>query len=219
MLEINFSPDEWMKRTEKFREELPNVGKKMMTAVFTRMRQEIRNNIRANFKRDRGFLLNNLNYYAFKDFGGGFVSMHKKNRNTKGGNMLGATFYASFLEHGVQVTAKNKYVTVPVKDGGAAPSLGKKAAVPVKKGGAALSLGKKAPSLEKKVKKDYTGISFRKVKSFLIPPRPFFEPVINAWFGGKGTKAEKMMDEVLQKEINKYIEKKGSGASMPRDSG
>ena len=126
--------------------------------------------------------------------------------------MLGATFYASFLEHGVQVTAKNKYITVPIKDGGAAPSLGKKAAVPVKKGGA-------APSLEKKVKKDYTGISFRKVKSFLIPPRPFFEPVINAWFGGKGAKAEKMMDEVLQKEINKYIEKKGSGASMPRDSG
>jgi hypothetical protein len=54
----------------------------------------------------------------------------------------------------------------------------------------------------------------KKVKSVTVPPRPFFAPVINDYWGGGGFKASKMMDEGLQKEINKWIEKKGNGLTV-----
>jgi hypothetical protein len=53
-----------------------------------------------------------------------------------------------------------------------------------------------------------------KTKSVTIPPRPFFEPVVNDYWGNGGYKAGEMMKEGLQKEINKYIEKKGKGLQV-----
>ncbi|MDR0411248.1 MAG: hypothetical protein LBH75_04655 [Treponema sp.] len=176
MLMIKFDADDWMKRTEKVRKELPKVGKKMMAAVFSRIRRDVRTNIRANFKRDTGFLYKNINYYAFEDFGGMITTMDGKSEEKRK-----ITFYASFLEHGFSVSPKGDgYLTIPHKKGGV-----------------------------------FAG--FRKERSFTVPPRPFFEPVVNDWFSGRGGKAERLMDEILQKEINKYVEKRGTGAPALRD--
>jgi hypothetical protein len=49
------------------------------------------------------------------------------------------------------------------------------------------------------------------VKSITIQPRPYFRPVVDDYWGSGGRKAVKIMDEGLQKEINKYVEKKGGG--------
>jgi phage gpG-like protein len=58
-----------------------------------------------------------------------------------------------------------------------------------------------------------------KVESITIPPRPFFTPVVNDYWGGGGFKAKKLMDEGLQKEINKYIEKHGPGLVIKEPKG
>jgi hypothetical protein len=53
--------------------------------------------------------------------------------------------------------------------------------------------------------------TFKKVQSVTIPPRPFFKPVVDDYWAGGGYKASKIMDEGLQKEIEKYVEKRGGG--------
>jgi hypothetical protein len=53
--------------------------------------------------------------------------------------------------------------------------------------------------------------TFKKVQSVTIPSRPFFRPVVDDYWVGGGLKAAKLMDQGLQKEIEKYVEKKGGG--------
>jgi hypothetical protein len=57
-----------------------------------------------------------------------------------------------------------------------------------------------------------------RVKSAVIPPRPFLGPVVNDYWGGGAGKALRLMDEGLQKEIKKYIEKQGGGLKAPADT-
>jgi hypothetical protein len=57
-----------------------------------------------------------------------------------------------------------------------------------------------------------------KTKSATITPKPFFGPVVNDYWGNGGFKASSLMNEGLQKEINKYIEKKGNGLTFKEDN-
>jgi hypothetical protein len=46
---------------------------------------------------------------------------------------------------------------------------------------------------------------WKKVKSVVLPPRPFMKPVFESYFGGGGEKAKSLMDKKLQSEIEKLM--------------
>jgi hypothetical protein len=138
-----------------------------MAYVFQKMRNDIKKNIKSNFTRRKGWLLKDLNYWAFDDFSGAIFS---RNSNRQGVN------YASVLENGATISSKgDKWLTFYTgKD----------------------SKGRKV---------------LKKVKTVSVPSRPYFRPVVDSYWGGGGFKAAKLMDEGLEKEIKKYVEKKGGG--------
>jgi hypothetical protein len=158
---------EFERKIKDYREKIPKIAKKMMAYVFAKMRQDIRKNIKSNFKRDKGWLLRDLNYWAFDDFSGSVFSRNSKRQGAH---------YASVLENGATISAKgDKWLTFYAgKD----------------------SKGRKI---------------LKKVQSVAIPARPYFRPIVDSYWGGGGYKAAKLMDEVLEKEIKKYVEKKGGG--------
>jgi hypothetical protein len=155
------------KKIQKFRADIPKIGKKIMVYLFQKMRNDIKKNIRADFRRHKGWLLKNLNYWAFDDLSGSIFTRNSKQQGTH---------YASVLENGGTIKPKNgKYLV--------------------------FYRGKTAEGK----------VALIKAESVTIPPQPFFGPVVNDYWGGGGFKAGKIMDEGLQKEINKYIEKHGPG--------
>jgi hypothetical protein len=174
MIDLKVDTKEIETRFKKYRENIPNIAKKIMALVFNKMRKDIRTNISANFKRRKGWLRTDLNYFAFNDFSGSIASYSSKGQGAH---------YASVVEDGTTITAKNdKYLVMySGKDADDKPIL-------------------------------------KKVKSVTIPPRPYFRPVVEDYWGGGGTKAVKLMDEGLQKEINKYVEKKGGGLVFVEDN-
>jgi hypothetical protein len=155
------------RKIKDFRGKIPNIAKKLMAYVFSKMRKDIRTNIKSDFTRHKGWLLKDLNYWAFDDFSGAIFSRNNKRQGAS---------YASVLENGATINAKDdKYLTFYTgKDSKGRPMLAK-------------------------------------VKSVTIPPRPFFKPIVDSYWGGGGYKAAKLMDEGLEKEIKKYVEKKGGG--------
>jgi hypothetical protein len=173
MVSIKIDTKDFEKKIKSFREDIPKLAKKMMAYVFSKMRREIRANIKSNFKRHKGWLLSGVNYYAFDDFSGSIFSKNSKKQGVK---------YASVLENGAFITPKNgKYLYFY--------------------GG-----------------KDEKGNTMLiKKTSVVIPPRPFFKPVVNDYWGGNGQKASKMMDEGLQKEIKKHFEKQGNGLTIKNE--
>jgi hypothetical protein len=177
MINIKADTKEFTARLEKFKAELPkSIGKKLMRLVFNKMRNDIRKNIRANFKRRKGWLYQGVNYWAFNDFAGSIFSKNSKQQRVK---------YASVLENGSVIRPKdgNKYLYIYAG------------------------------------KTDKGGVILKKVKSVTIPSKPFFTPVVNDYWGGGGFKAKKIMEEGLQKEINKIMEKKGNGITEKGDNG
>jgi hypothetical protein len=158
---------EFERKIKAYREDVPKIAKKLMAYVFQKMMKDIRGNIKSNFKRDEGWLLKDLNYWAFDDFSGAIFSRNKKRQGVN---------YASVLENGATISAKDdKWLTFYTgKD----------------------SKGRKL---------------LTKVKTVTIPPKPYFGPVVESYWGGGGYKAAKLMDEGLEKEIKKYVEKKGGG--------
>jgi hypothetical protein len=167
MVNIKVDTKEFENKLGKFRNDIPKIAKKLMAYVFVKMRQDIRRNIKSNFKRHKGWLRSDLNYWAFDDFSGAIFSRNSKKQGAH---------YASVLEDGGTISAKgDKRLTFYTgKD----------------------SKGRKI---------------LKKVKSVTLPAKPYFRPVVDSYWGGGGYKAAKMMDEGLEKEIKKYIEKKGGG--------
>jgi hypothetical protein len=174
IVNIKVDTKEFEARVKKYREEIPKIAKKLMAYVFQKMRRDIRRNIKSNFKKHKGWLLKDLNYWAFNDFSGAVFTRNSKKQGVN---------YASVLENGAVITPKNsKYLVIfQGKDSKGRPVL-------------------------------------KQVKSVTIPPRPFLGPVVNDYWGGGGYKASRMMEEGLQKEIKKYIEKKGGGLKIPADT-
>jgi hypothetical protein len=165
-ISIKSEVKDFKRRLKKFRKNIPGIGKKLMVYVFQKMRNDIKKNIKSNFKRRKGWLYADLNYFAFDDLAGAIFTRNKKRQGVH---------YASVLENGAAISAKNsKWLTIYLGMGG-----------------------------NKKL--------FRKVESVAIPPRPFFEPVVNDYWRGGGFKAKKFMEEGLEKEIKKYVENKGGG--------
>ena len=158
-------------KIKNFKEDIPKIAKKLMVYVFYKMRNDIKRNIKNNFKRHKGWLYQDINYWAFDDFCGAIFTRNKKRQGVN---------YASVLENGAVITPKKSRYLVIFQ--------GKNA--------------KDKPIL-------------KQVKSVTIPPRPFFGPVVNDYWGGGGYKAAGIMDEGLQKEIKKYLEKKGGGLKVP----
>jgi hypothetical protein len=174
-INIKIETKDFEKKIKNFREDMPKIAKKLMTHVFIKMRQDIRRNIKNNFKRHKGWLLSDLNYWAFNDFSGAVFTRNSKRQGVN---------YASILENGGTITPKKKkYLTIY-------------------QGTVTGKNGRERPVL-------------KQVKSVTIPPRPFFGPVVNDYWGGGGYKASRLMDEGLQKEIKKYIEKQGGGLRVP----
>jgi hypothetical protein len=175
---VKVDAKEFEAKVKNFREDVPKIAKKLMACVFNKIRGDVRRNIRSNFKRRKGWLLKDLNYWAFDDFSGAIFTRNSKRQGVN---------YASVLENGSVITPKNgKYLVI--YHGRAA-----------RKNGSTRSI-------------------LKKVKSVTIPPRPFLGPVVNDYFGGGGCKASRLMDEGLQKEIKKYIEKQGGGLRTPADA-
>jgi hypothetical protein len=171
MVNIKVDTKEFENKLGKIRNDIPKIAKKMMAYVFLQMRKEIRKNIKSNFTRRKGWLLRDLNHWAFDDFSGAIFS---RNSQRQGAG------YASVLENGSTISSKgDKWLTFY-----AGKHTGKD--------------GKERPIL-------------KKVKTVTIPIKPYFRPVVDSYWGGGGYKAAKMMDEGLEKEIKKYIEKKGGG--------
>jgi hypothetical protein len=171
MINIKIETKDFENKIKTFKEDMPKIAKKLMSYVFNKMKQDIRRNIKSNFKKHKGWLLADINYWSFNDFSGKIFTRNNKKQGA---------FHASVLENGGTITAKNgKYlVFYSGKNDKGKPVL-------------------------------------KQVKSVTIPPRPFFKPVVNEYWGSGGYKAAKLMDEGLQKEINKYIEKKGGGLRVP----
>jgi hypothetical protein len=167
MVNIKVDTKDFEERINTFRNDIPKIVKKMMAYVFQKMRYDIKRNIRSDFRIHKGWLLKDLNYYAFDDFSGAIFS-----RNSQGHG----AHYASVLEDGGTISAKDdKWLTFYTgKD----------------------SKGRKV---------------LKKVKTVSIPSNPFFRPIVDSYWGGGGYKAAKLMDEGLEKEIKKYVEKKGGG--------
>jgi hypothetical protein len=185
--EIKIDTKPFEEKIKKLKDDMPKIAKKLMTFVFQKMRIDIRKNIRSNFKRRKGWLLSDVNFWSFNDFSGAIFT-----RNSKRQGVL----YASVLENGATITPKNgKYLVFYT--------------------GKAKSKKKKNVELEE----GKARVPLAKVSSITIPPRPFFKPVVNDFWGGGGFKANQMMDQGLQKEINKYIEKKGSGLVVKESMG
>ena len=137
------------RRIAKLKGEIPNIGKKMMRAVFYKMRNDIRKNIHSNFTRRKGWLSKDLNYWAFPDLSGAIFSRNSKRQGAQ---------YASVLEKGAVITPKKgKYLWFFwVKDAKGKPGL-------------------------------------RRAASVSIPPRPFFRPVVDDYWGGGVAKARGVM--------------------------
>jgi hypothetical protein len=155
------------KKIKSFRNDIPKLGKKIMAHVFQKMRNDMRKNIKSNFTRRKGWLSQDLNYWAFDDLSGSIFTRNSKRQGAR---------YASVLENGATITPKN---------------------------GGWLTFYAGRDGKGRKV--------LKKVRSVTIPPRPFFMPVVNDYWGGNGFKAARMMDEGFVKEIKKYVEKKGGG--------
>jgi hypothetical protein len=167
MITIKADTKPFEERIKSVRNDIPKIAKKLMAYVFSKMRQDMRGNIKSNFKRDEGWLLKDLNYWAFDDFSGAIFSRNNKRQGVN---------YASVLENGATISATgDKWLTFYTgKDG----------------------KGRKI---------------LKKVKSVVIPARPYFKPIVESYWGGGGYRASKLMDEGLEKEIKKYVEKKGGG--------
>jgi hypothetical protein len=169
MVNIKVDSNDFEKKIAAFRKDMPKIGKKLMAYVFTKMRKDIRTNISANFKRKKGWLRSDINYYAFNDFSGSISSYNSRGQGAH---------YASVLEKGAVITAKNNYLTFKTAND-----------------------------------------QWHKVKSVVIPARPYFKPIVDDYWGSGGQKAARLMDEGLQKEINKYVEKKGGGVVIVNTEG
>jgi hypothetical protein len=171
ILNIKVDTKDFENKVKKFREDIPKIAKKLMAYVFNKMRTDIRRNIRSNFRRRKGWLLSDLNYWAFDDFSGAIFTRNSKRQGVN---------YASVLERGAVITPKKgKYLVI----------------------------------FRGRDSKDRPVLTLK--QSVTIPPRPFFGPVVNDYWGGGGFKAARVMDEGLQKEIKKYIEKQGGGLKVP----
>jgi hypothetical protein len=121
MINISVDTKEFEVRIEMLKNELPkNIGKKLMRLVFSKMRNDIRKNIRSNFKRRKGWLRAGVNFWAFNDFAGSIFTKNSKNQ---------AVRYASVLENGSIITPKNgKYLYIysgKTDKGGRNPKKGK----------------------------------------------------------------------------------------------
>jgi hypothetical protein len=175
LLTIKIDTQEFENKIKKFRTDIPKIGKKLMAYVFSKMRIDMKKNIRANFKKRKGWLYQDINYWAFDDLGGAIFTRNKARQGVN---------YASLLEKGGIIKPKSgKYLYF---------------------------YRKKNPNGK---------VLLNKVSSVTIPARPFFYPVVNDYWGNGGYKAMKLMDEGLQKEINKFIEKKGSGLVIKESMG
>jgi hypothetical protein len=178
IVNIKVDTKDFEEKVKTFREDMPKIAKKLMVYVFNKMRVDIRRNIKSNFKRRKGWLFKDVNYWAFDDFSGAVFTRNSKRQ--------GVT-YASVLENGAVITPKKgAYLvlyqgTVTGKNGIGRPVL-------------------------------------KQVQSVTIPPRPFFGPVVNDYWAGGGYKASRLMEEGLQKEIKKYIEKQGGGLRIPANT-
>jgi DNA mismatch repair protein MutH len=104
MINIKVDTNEFEKRINSVKKDIPKIAKKMMALVFQKMRADIKTNIRSNFTRRKGWLLSGLNYYAFDDFSGSIFTRNNKKQGVK---------YASVLEEGTTITAKKgKYLFI-----------------------------------------------------------------------------------------------------------
>jgi hypothetical protein len=173
MINIKIETKDFEKKIKYVKEDMPKIAKKLMAYVFNKMRKDIRANIKANFKRHKGWLLSGINYFSFNDFSGSIFSRNSKQQGV---------YYASVLEKGAVITPKK---------------------------GRYLYFYKGVDDKGNKI--------LIKTKSATIPSRPFFEPVVNDFWGNGGYKAIKIMDEGLQKELDKYVEKTGNGLTFKED--
>jgi hypothetical protein len=174
MVNITVETKDFEKKIKNLRMDIPKIAKKIMAYVFNQMRRDIRANIKANFKRHKGWLSGGISYYAFNDFSGSIFSRNSKKQGVK---------YASVLENGSIITPKN---------------------------------GKYLYFYKGKDEKGRTLLV--KTPSVTIPPRPFFEPVVNDFWGNGGYKAKKLMDDGLRKEIKKYLYSLGRGVKETREN-
>jgi hypothetical protein len=94
---IKIDTKEFEEKIRKVRQDIPNIAKKLMARVFSAMRYDIKGNIRSNFKRHKGWLYNDVNYWAFNDFSGAIFTRNSKRQGAH---------YASVLENGMTILPK-----------------------------------------------------------------------------------------------------------------
>jgi hypothetical protein len=106
-MNIEFDYKEFEKQVTSIRGKIPKIAKKMMAAVFTPMRNEVRRKVSSMFKKRTGRLRRSINYWAFDDWSGAVTTKQKAKGNS--------AWYASFLENGTTINAKDgKYLTFKV---------------------------------------------------------------------------------------------------------
>jgi phage gpG-like protein len=104
LVNIKVDTKDFEEKIKNFREDMPKIAKKLMTYVFSKMRTDIRRNIKSNFKRRKGWLLADVNYWAFDDFSGAVFTRNSKRQGVN---------YASLLENRAVITPKKgKYLAI-----------------------------------------------------------------------------------------------------------
>jgi hypothetical protein len=95
------------KKIKALKVKIPKIAKKRMVAALAPARRDAKRTARSLLKRRTGRLLRGINYWAFDDMSGALVT--KKREVAKG------VFYASTLEEGGTITAKEgKYLTFKI---------------------------------------------------------------------------------------------------------
>jgi hypothetical protein len=181
---MTFSVDlefkEFKERIEQFQHEMPRIAKKMLTAVFSRMKKDAKENAPVR----TGRLQNSVDFHSFNDWSGSLTTW-KKNKKS-GLKNLG--FHASFYEDGV--------AGIRAKDNGT------KTIRFINKRGTPVMYENKY--LTFKINGEWKKVSARGG----TPKKPFMRPVFDTYFGGGAELGIKLMDKRLQKEMDKILKEK-----------
>ena len=168
-------------KLEHFEQEMPKtIVKKMMTAAFSKMRQEARNIAPVK----TGRLKSSINYWAFKDWSGSLTSWPK---SKKGGKNTG--FHASFIEDGVQRNQAKADGTKDIRF--------------INKKGTPVIYENKYMTF--KINGEWKKVSAVNSR----PKRPFMRPTFDRYFGGNAELGIKLMDQKLQQEMNRILNDNG----------
>lgn len=180
-ISVDLEFKELKEKLKQFEGEMPkNIVKKMMAAVFSKMRIDARKAV----PRKTGRLRDYINYWKFNDWAGGLTTWNKK----KGEGVKKSGFYGSFHEYGAP--------DIHAKEDGT-----KTIRYIVKKTGTPVIYENKYLTFK------INGV-WKKVEATRgVPKKPFMQPSFDKYFAGNAELGIKIMNEKLQKEMDRIINK------------